>query len=61
MLRRLDALLGLSRRDDVMNYHDRLYRVRVVRRGRDYDVAMEQPARWRHLPWDGSPPAGTAE
>ena len=28
-----------------------------VRPGRDYDVAMEQPARWRHLPWDGSPPA----
>ena len=48
----------LPRRDDVMDYHDRLYRVRVVRRGRDYDVAMEQPARWRLLPWDGSPPAG---
>ena len=50
----------LPRRDDVMDYHDRLYRVRVVRRGRDYDVAMEQPARWRLLPWDGSPPAGGA-
>ena len=48
----------LPRRDDVMDYHDRLYRVQVVRRGRDYDVAMEQPARWRLLPWDGSPPAG---
>ncbi len=51
----------LPRRDDVMDYHDRLYRVRVVRRGRDYDVAMEQPARWRLLPWDGSPPAGGSE
>ena len=50
----------LPRRDDVMDYHDRLYRVRVVRRGRDYDVAMEQPARWRLLPWDGAPPAGSA-
>ena len=50
----------LPRRDDVMDYHDRLYRVRVVRRGRDYDVAMEQPARWRLLPWDGSPPVGGA-
>ena len=50
----------LPRRDDVMDYHDRLYRVRVVRRGRDYDVAMEQPARWRLLPWDGSPPASGA-
>ena len=50
----------LPRRDDVMDYHDRLYRVRVVRRGRDYDVAMEQPARWRLLPWDGAPPAGGA-
>ena len=48
----------LPRRDDVMDYHDRLYRVQVVRRGRDYDVAMEQPARWRLLPWDGSPLAG---
>ena len=44
----------LPRRDDVMDYHDRLYRVRVVRSGRDYDVAMEQPARWRLLPWDGA-------
>lgn len=50
----------LPRRDDVMDYHDRLYRVRVVRHGRDHDVAMEQPARWRLLPWDGSPPAGSA-
>ncbi len=50
----------LPRRDDVMDYHDRLYRVRVVRSGRDYDVAMEQPARWRLLPWDGAPPAGSA-
>ena len=50
----------LPRRDDVMDYHDRLYRVRVVRRGRDYDVAMEQPARWRLLPWDGPPPADDA-
>lgn len=50
----------LPRRDDVMDYHDRMHRVRVVRRGRDYDVAMEQPARWRLLPWDGSPPAGSA-
>ena len=50
----------LPRRDDVMDYHDRLYRVRVVRHGRDYDVAMEQPARWRLLPWDDSPPAGSA-
>ena len=50
----------LPRRDDVMDYHDRLYRVKVVRRGRDYDVAMEQPARWRILPWDGSPPADGA-
>ena len=60
VLRRADALLGLSQRDDVMDYHDRMHRVRVVRRGRDYDVAMAQPARWRLLPWDGSPPAGSA-
>ncbi len=50
----------LPRRDDVMDYHDRLYRVRVVRHGRDYDVALEQPARWRLLPSDGSPPANGA-
>ena len=51
------SLLNPLLRDDIMDYHDRLYRVRVVRRGRDYNVAMEQPARWRLLPWDGSPPA----
>lgn len=54
------SLLNPLLRDDIMDYHDRLYRVRVVRRGRDYDVAMEQPARWRLLPWDGAPPAGSA-
>ena len=54
------SLLNPLLRDDIMDYHDRLYRVKVVRRGRDYDVAMEQPARWRILPWDGSPPADGA-
>jgi hypothetical protein len=39
---------GVSSRDDVLVYHDRLYEFQVERRGRPYDVAAEQPARWRH-------------
>lgn len=37
----------LPSRDDVLDYHDRLYQFQVERRGRPYDVALEQPARWR--------------
>ena len=35
--------------EDVMVYQDRLYELHVERRGRPYDVAVEQPARWRHV------------
>jgi lipopolysaccharide transport system ATP-binding protein len=41
---------GFASRNDVLVYHDRLYAFQVERRGRPYDVAVEQPARWRHLP-----------
>jgi len=44
---------GLGAPSDVIVYHDRLYDLWVERRGRPYDVAVEQPARWRHLP-DGA-------
>ena len=41
---------GVPGREDVIAYHDRLYAFEVERRGRPYDVAVEQPARWRHVP-----------
>ncbi|HEX2514181.1 MAG TPA: ABC transporter ATP-binding protein [Chloroflexota bacterium] len=41
---------GVPGREDVIAYHDRLYAFEVERRGRPYDVAVEQPARWRHIP-----------
>ena len=37
---------GLSRPDDVLDFHDRLYEVVVTRPGRTYEVAMEHPATW---------------
>ncbi|MGH2367469.1 MAG: ABC transporter ATP-binding protein, partial [Chloroflexota bacterium] len=40
---------GVPGADDVLVYHDRLYELRVERRGRPYDVAVEQPARWSHV------------
>ena len=40
---------GFAGRDDVLVYHDRLYEFQVERRGRPYDVAVEQPAKWRHV------------
>jgi lipopolysaccharide transport system ATP-binding protein len=40
---------GLGAPSDVLVYHDRTYDLWVERRGRPYDVAVEQPARWRHL------------
>ena len=40
---------GLGAPSDVLVYHDRLYDLWVERRGRPYDVAVEQPARWRHV------------
>ncbi|HEU5316885.1 MAG TPA: Wzt carbohydrate-binding domain-containing protein, partial [Chloroflexota bacterium] len=43
---------GLGAPSDVIVYHDRLYEIWVERRGRPYDVAVEQPARWRHVPGD---------
>jgi lipopolysaccharide transport system ATP-binding protein len=39
---------GVPAPGDVLVYHDRLYEFEVERRGRPYDVAVEQPARWRH-------------
>lgn len=45
---------GVPGQDDVLVYHDRLYEFYVERRGRPYDVAVEQPARWRHH-MDGTP------
>jgi lipopolysaccharide transport system ATP-binding protein len=41
---------GLGAPSDVLVYHDRTYDLWVERRGRPYDVAVEQPALWRHLP-----------
>lgn len=41
---------GVPGQADVLVYHDRLYEFEVERRGRPYDVAVEQPARWRHVP-----------
>ena len=41
---------GLGAPSDVLVYHDRLYEIWVERHGRPYDVAVEQPARWRHTP-----------
>jgi lipopolysaccharide transport system ATP-binding protein len=41
---------GIAAPSDVLVYHDRLYELRVERRGRPYDVALEQPARWRLVP-----------
>jgi lipopolysaccharide transport system ATP-binding protein len=46
---------GLGAPSDVLVYHDRLYELWVERHGRPYDVAVEQPARWRHLPGDAAP------
>jgi lipopolysaccharide transport system ATP-binding protein len=39
---------GVVGADDVLVYHDRLYEFQVERPGRPYDVALEQPATWRH-------------
>ncbi|HEX2036404.1 MAG TPA: ABC transporter ATP-binding protein [Chloroflexota bacterium] len=39
---------GVPGADDVLVYHDRLYEFVVERRGRPYDVAVEQPATWTH-------------
>jgi lipopolysaccharide transport system ATP-binding protein len=39
---------GVVANDDVLVFHDRLYEFEVERRGRPYDVAVEQPVRWRH-------------
>ena len=39
---------GFPGQSDVLVYHDRLYEFSVERRGRPYDVALEQPATWRH-------------
>ena len=39
---------GLGAPSDVLVYHDRTYDLWVERRGRPYDVAVEQPARWTH-------------
>lgn len=39
---------GIAAPKDVLAYHNRLYEFRVERRGRPYDVAVEQPATWRH-------------
>ncbi len=39
---------GVPGAEDVLVYHDRLYTFRVERRGRPYDVAVEQPSQWRH-------------
>ncbi|MDQ3702999.1 MAG: ABC transporter ATP-binding protein, partial [Chloroflexota bacterium] len=40
---------GVVGQADVLEYHDRIYEIAVERRGRPYDVAVEQPARWRHV------------
>ena len=40
---------GLGAPSDVLVYHDRTVDLWVERRGRPYDVAVEQPARWKHL------------
>lgn len=40
---------GVVGQADVLEYHDRMYEISVERRGRPYDVAVEQPARWRHV------------
>ena len=40
---------GLGAPSDVLVYHDRTHELWVERRGRPYDVAVEQPARWTHL------------
>ncbi len=45
---------GIAAPGDVLVYHDRLYELRVERRGRPYDVAVEHPARWRHLPGESA-------
>lgn len=45
---------GVPGPTDVLVFHDRLYEFQVERRGRPYDVAVEQPVRWRHL--EGAPP-----
>ena len=37
---------GIAAPQDVLVYHDRLYELDVERRGRPYDVALEQPATW---------------
>jgi lipopolysaccharide transport system ATP-binding protein len=47
---------GFASRNDVLAFHDRAYEFQVERRGRPYDVAVEQPARWRHLTGDDSGP-----
>jgi lipopolysaccharide transport system ATP-binding protein len=47
---------AFASRNDVLAYHDRAYEFQVERRGRPYDVAVEQPARWRHLTGDDSGP-----
>ncbi|MGI8422860.1 MAG: ABC transporter ATP-binding protein [Chloroflexota bacterium] len=41
---------GFASQADVLTFHDRAYELQVERRGRPYDVAVEQPARWRHVP-----------
>ena len=41
---------GLGAPSDVLVYHDRTHDLWVERRGRPYDVAVEQPARWKHTP-----------
>jgi lipopolysaccharide transport system ATP-binding protein len=46
---------AFAARDDVLVYHDRLYEFQVERRGRPYDVALEQPATWRHVAGPGVP------
>jgi lipopolysaccharide transport system ATP-binding protein len=48
---------GVPGEADVLVYHDRLYEFEVERRGRPYDVAVEQPARWRHSSYSASRPA----
>jgi len=50
---------GVPGTEDVLVYHDRLYAFRVERRGRPYDVAVEQPAQWRHTAAAISPAATT--
>jgi lipopolysaccharide transport system ATP-binding protein len=45
---------GIGSTKDVLTFHDRTYALWVERRGRPYDVAVEQPARWRHSVTDAS-------